>query len=79
MNLETFITNFVEKNTLIRLWYKLPEGSDNNYEEVINGDNPMMEWELKKSKYKDQIVIGVKDILCLKSNYIEAVNLIISK
>lgn len=74
-----FVNNFIEPNTLIRLWYKLPKGSDGQHEEVIKGDKPMMEHELVKSKYKDHIVIGVTDILYFKSNYVEAVNLVIER
>lgn len=70
-----FVDEFVEKNTLIRLWYK----SDGGHEEVIKGDKPMMEHELVKSEYKWHQVLGVTDILYHKSDHIEAVNLVIKK
>ena len=73
MNVKDFIVAFVEPNTLIRLWYKIKGG----HKEVIKGDKPMMEHELIKSKYCNKKVVGVTDILYLKSNYIESLNLII--
>lgn len=74
MTLKQFIENFVEPNTLIRLQYKLKDGH-----EEVDGDNPQMEWELKTSKYANRKVIGVTDILYLKSNYQEAVNISIER
>jgi len=77
MKVIEFVETFIEPNTLVRLWYKLPKGEDGQHKEVIEGDKPMMEWEFIKSEYKDSTVIGVTDILYLKSPYIEAVNLVI--
>lgn len=39
----------------------------------------MMDHQLIKSKYKNNTVIGVTDILCPKSPYAEAVNLTIER
>jgi len=75
MNVKDFVENFVEPNTLIRLQYKVKGG----HMQVIEGDKPMMEHELIKSKYADSVVIGVTDILYLDSHYKEAVNLTIEK
>ncbi len=68
-----FVGNYIQHNTLIRLWFPVKNG----YEEVIKGDKPMMEHELIKTIYADIEVIGITDILYEKSNYIEAVNLVI--
>ena len=73
MNVKQFVSAFVDSNTLIRLHYKTVSG----HQEVISGDKPMMEHELVKSKYADMTVVGVTDILYLKSHYPEALNLII--
>ncbi len=75
MKVKDFIEQFVEPNTLIRLWYKFEGG----HAEVISGDKPQMEWELIKSKYANRIVVGVTDILYGHSPYIEAVNLTIER
>lgn len=77
MDVEEFVINFIEPNTLVRLWYESSKGNDSQHQEVINGDKPMMEWELKKSLYRNQKVIGITDILYHKSPYAEAVNLVI--
>lgn len=79
MIVEDFVRAFVEHNTLIRLWYKVPKGEDGQHQEVIEWDKPMMEHELVKSEYNKRTVIGVTDILYLKSNYVEAVNLVIER
>lgn len=73
MDVSGFVKWFVQPNTLIRLWYKVKGG----HEEVISGDKPMMEHELVKSEYAHREVVGVTDILYMKSNYSEAVNLVI--
>ena len=76
MDVKTFITNWVEKNTLIRLWYKIKGG----HEEVIIGDKPMMEHKLINSEWADKKVVGVTDILgYTNSHHVEAVNLIIER
>ena len=76
MKVKDFIENYIGHNTLIRLWYKAdPMG----HVEVIKGDKPMMEHELLRSKYKNHEVFYITDILYIKSNYQEAVNLVIVK
>lgn len=75
MKLKKFIKKFVEPNTLIRLQYKIVGG----HEEVIGNDNPKMEHELIKSEFANKKVIGVTDILFIKSNYVEAVNIVIER
>ncbi len=79
MNVSEFVEKFVEPNTLIRLWYKPTDGSDESYEEVIGDDSTLMEWELIKSEYRNRLMVGVTDILYLKSPYIEAINLVIER
>lgn len=74
MKLKEFIENFVEPNTLIRLHYKIQGG----HEEVC-GEKPQMEWKLKVGEYADREVVGVTDIVYLKSHYTEAVNLTIQR
>ena len=78
LTLKEFIENFVEPNTLIRLWHKTHGGH-----QALFDDNDMveMEWRIKKGKgiYKgleDAIVIGVTDIL-VGGHYKEAVNIVI--
>jgi len=75
MELKEFIESFVCPNTLIRLWYPIKGGN----EQVVDGDNPQMEWSMKDGKYKHHKVIGVTDILMLGSHYSEAVNIVIEK
>jgi len=75
ITLKEFIEQFVEPNTLIRLWYKVKGG----HKEVVPNDKPEMEHQLAKGKYAERKVIGVTDILYLKSPYIEAVNIVIKK
>lgn len=72
MVLKEFIERFVEKNTLVRLWYKAPGGHDQVSYPVC------MEWELVKSEYATRKVIGVTDILC-PGSHIEAVNISIER
>lgn len=74
MDLNEFIENFVCPNTLVRLQYNTEGGH-----EAVNGDNPEMEWKLKKSEYANRKVIGVTDILYYKSPYPEAVNIVIER
>ena len=74
MNLREFITNYVAHNTLVRVWKK--EGGCHR----LLGNGPSMEWEILKgkveeSKYLDNKVKHVTDILC--ENYHEAVNIVI--
>ena len=75
MTVREFINTLVEPNTLIRLLYK----TDTGHEEVIKGDKPKMEHQLKRSIYSEREVVGVTDILYLKSHYAEAVNLVIKR
>lgn len=77
MLLKEFIEEFIEHNTLIRLW-NIPSNGK-GYEETIKGDKPMMEWEILKSDWKDKRVICITDILYEGSNYIESVNIVIEK
>ena len=79
MIVKHFIENFVEHNTLIRLWHKVPKDRRGQHEEVIPGDKPMMEHKLIKSVYADSHVIGVTDIVYPHSHYAEAVNLVIER
>lgn len=75
MKVKEFVEQFIERNTLVRLWYNTKGG----HEEVIEGDKPMMEWELEKCEYQDNNVVGVTDIQYLNSRYNEAVNLVIER
>ena len=79
MKVRDFITELVDSNTLIRLWYKVPKGIKGVHEEVIEGDKPMMEHQLIKSEYKDMEVVGVTDIFYRHSSHVEAVNLVIKR
>lgn len=78
MSLYDFVTSFVCKNTLIRLWKPVKGG----HEMLVSKDNSVcMEWQLVKnevwqSKYNDCMVIGVKDIV-VDDSYKEAVNIVI--
>jgi len=74
MKLKEFIEKFVEKNTLVRLWYKEKSG----HRQVIESDKPKMEWDLARGEFKDREVIGVTDIL-VTGHYSEAVNIVIKK
>lgn len=76
MNLKNFINQFICHNTLIRLWYKADTAG---YIEVIEGDKPKMEHEWVKTEYANNLVIGVTDILYVKSHYVEAVNIVIKR
>lgn len=85
MTLIDFIKNFVRPNTLIRLWKPINGGHQMLYVENEkcpgNIDAVCMEWELEKgrtwqSKYKDNKVLGVTDIL-VEDFYREAVNIVI--
>lgn len=73
ISVKDFVRYFVEPNTLVRLWHKVNGG----HKEVIEGDKPIMEHELIKTKYAISKAVGVTDILYLKSHYIEALNLVI--
>ena len=79
MIVEEFTRAFIAKNTLVRLWYKLPKSEVGEYIEVIGSDEPMMEHELLNSEYKNRTVIEITDIYYYKSPYVEAINLVISK
>lgn len=78
MILKDFIEEFVEPNTLIRLWKKIKGGHQLLFDST---DMVEMEWKIKKGEgiYKgleDSPVVGVTDIL-VKGNYTEAVNIVI--
>lgn len=75
MILKEFIEQFIEKNTLIRLQYKIKGG----HEEVTPNSIPIMEWELKESEYSNRKVIGITDILYKNKHHSEAVNLTIER
>lgn len=75
MKLKDFIEEFVEPNTLIRLWYKIEGG----HEPVNDEGKAKMEWKVKKGKFSGNEVIGVTDILVLGSHQPEAVNIVIKK
>lgn len=84
MILKDFIEQFVEKNTLIRLWYKVKGGYSAVYYTGERFDSVSMEWETLKGEgkygeYMDNEVIGVTDILVTKTNYPEAVNIVIKE
>jgi hypothetical protein len=79
MIVEEFTRAFIAKNTLVRLWYKLPISEGAGYNEVIGIDKPMMEHKLLNSEYKTRTVIEITDIYYDKSPYVEAINLVISK
>jgi hypothetical protein len=70
MTLKEFITNYVETNSMIRLWYK---NKDSSHTEIT--DKPLMEWELLKSKYADVEVLNITDIF--NRSYPEAINIVL--
>lgn len=79
MKLGKFIKKFVDRNTLIRLYY------DNEYGKRVvllkNMSGVCMDWEItnddgKYRHYYDMKVIFLKDIMVL-DNYPEAVNIVI--
>lgn len=72
MKLKKFIEKFVEKNTLIRLQYKIAGG----HTEVPDGFK--MEWWLVKGPYANHQVVGVTDI-AYGGHYPEAVNICIKR
>jgi len=74
MKLKNFIKKYVEKNTMIRLWYKINGGSH----ELVSENYIEMEHQIVLGDYKNHNVIGVTDILC-KGNYVEAVNIVIER
>ena len=69
MILKDFIDLYILPNSLIRLHYPDSGG----YIEIV--DSPRMEWELKKSQYRYNNVIGVADM----GGYPEAINIVIEK
>lgn len=77
MRLGEFIEKYMCKNTIIRLWVKY----DNGHKLLIENDKDVcMEWQLLKnevwqSKYKNNKVIGVTDIV--NETYRESVNIVI--
>lgn len=79
MTLKEFVSAFVCRNSLIRLWGPTKNGHNKM---IGSGDNSVcMEWELLRgevwqSKYNDYEVIGVKDI-AVDDFYREAINIVI--
>lgn len=74
-SLKEFIGEFVEPNTLIRLWYKTKSG----HELVTTDQNPRMEHQWVQSYYKFNVVIGVTDIVIINEPHKEAVNISIER
>jgi hypothetical protein len=70
MKLKDFITNYIETNSIIRLWYK---NEDSSHTEIT--DKPLMEWELLNSKYADIEVLNITDIF--NRSYPEAINIVL--
>ena len=82
MILKEFIEQFVEKNTLIRLWFKVSWG----HNAVVSGieDVVAMEWATLKGEgpygeYLDHEIIGVTDILIIDTAHPDAVNIVIKE
>ena len=81
MKLGEFIEKFIVPNSLIRLVYKIPGGS----ELVLDTwDDVSMEWEVLDSRGKNRHyianeVIGVTDIWVRTGHYTEAINIAIEK
>lgn len=77
MTLREFIEKFVIHNSIVRLWYEIKSG----YKMIHDGEKEVsMDWEVLDgksflSKYLENIVVGVTDIVC--DEYKEAVNIII--
>lgn len=81
MTLEEFVKNYVERNTLCRLWFKGRCGID-DYQHIMVGDGVFMEHELlnkkiPQSNYLNYICLGVTDIVTDTAK--EAVNLVIKR
>ena len=70
MKLHDFIKNYIDKNTLIKLWKNL----DKTSREQIAG--PIMEWEILKIPELSNVeFVCVTDILCESCK--EAVNIVV--
>ena len=80
MKLKDFIEKYICKNTLIRLWIPINKCQ---YKMIHDKEKEVsMEWQILQdesflSKYKDNEVIGITDILC--ETYKEAVNIVIKE
>ena len=86
MTLLEFSNKFVEPNTIVRLWYKNPNGHTLVHG-TIDGDCIAMNWQINPTEwyagqqgdwikeYANSKVIGVTDIL--SDYYPEAVNIVI--
>lgn len=80
MNLHDFISNFVCRNTLVRLWRIQDDGCKVVIRD-LEGHEVFMEWTIFRdleflNHYEDVEVIGVTDVLC--ENYPEAVNIVLN-
>ena len=78
MTVKEFTEQFIEHNSLVRLWTKVPKDEPGLHKQVLPGEGVIEEWKLIKSEYANYNVIGVTDILVLDSNHKEAVNLVIT-
>jgi len=59
MTLGKFIKKYVEMNTSILLWYKTRDG----HVRATGDGKPVMEWELLKSHWAKNEVLGITDIV----------------
>ena len=80
LKLKQFIDKYVERNSLVRLWYKGIENTATSHwgYQLVEPKFLLMAWEIRKTKYANNRVIELKDILVL-DNYKEAVNIVIEK
>lgn len=83
LTLKDFINRYICKNTVVRLWNKSKEkGYSHKMLISDDGRETCMEWQLLShktslSKYLDNEVIGVADIIC--ETCVEAVNIVIKE
>jgi hypothetical protein len=78
MILAEFSAQFIESNSLIRLWYKIKGG----HEMVKPGVS--MEWKIEKGEghygeYANHEVLGVTDIVVHGTPHPEAINIVIKR
>ena len=83
-SLYEFISSFVQRNTLVRLWKKIERGNELILMEETQEDGTprecCMEWQIlsnqcSHAQYINCRVLGVTDIICDKDR--EAVNIVI--